>query len=240
MKLTVLLLLVISLSAKADTTDSLLSKKDNKISFEFAGGITYCNYSFKDGYDYYADAFTIPDNLKNTRGTAFELNVKIPIKKRKVFMNVGVAYAERNVKYLVDEDYYVLYEPYFKSETYRNSYLSLVLGIGYKCVETKHYLLDVNVDIRPSMFVYQKLEGEYHLNYKPKFIVAGSERNGGIPTNVFIAPVYLKINNYYKLNQHFALGINLGLFYDIVEPFYDNTTKNKINYSSNLVFRYTL
>lgn len=241
LKISVLILLsIILVKAKAENIDSLPSKTNN-ISIEFAGGVTYSNYTFKKIYDYGGDNLTIPDSLTNAIGKSFELRVQLPIKKSKFSIVLGAGFTERNLNYTVNEAYSKQYEPHLRGEYYTNNYLGLIIGLRYKIINTSHYALDANVDIMPSYQIREKDVLYFYENYKPNQTFINSNNYiGSIPTKKLITPIGLKINNSYKVNQHFSVGLSLGLFYDSISPYPDNITKNKLNYSSNIILKYTL
>ena len=121
---------------QAHATDSLQSKP-NKISIEFAAGITYCNYVFKKKYDYGQDNLTMPDSLNNVIGKSFALNVYFPIKKSNIYFVSGLGFIQRNTVLLVDEARYQISEPLAQKQNISYSFISLSLGFGYKIIEVK-------------------------------------------------------------------------------------------------------
>ena len=234
-----LFFVLLSEHVHATLSDSL-NIKSNKISIDFSGGTNYRTSTYIKQYDYFGDAITLPDSLKNAVGKEFELNIKIPIFKKRLFVNIGVGYTERNVDLFIEEAYYIRYEPYVKSHFFKNDYVSLIAGLGYKFVDSKHFLFDATIGVMPAYLVFQKMQTNYYNNYYPTSISTSFHRyEEAFPVKRILAPMYLRANSYYKFTQHFAMGIGLGIFYDVIKPFPNNVLKNKINYSSNLIVRYT-
>lgn len=234
--LTLLIALVLCVNDSIGSSYFINGASDsNKVSIQFSGGVSITNYSLKDSYDYYGDSVTDIDTLTNHMGKAFELSVDFPIKKSKFSIDGGVGYSERNLKRIMDKEYMLIYSDVVptESEVYSYRYLSFSLGCGYRLIERKHYFLGLGAGFSVAYIMDEKTITNLYQTDKP-FI---TRKDWVLPTKKKFVPVYFKVNNYYKINKNLALGISIGMFYDTALPFPDNITQNRINYSSDFLFR---
>ena len=92
--------------------------------------------------------------------------------------------------------------------------------------------------ILPSYLISHRTEIFYTKN-KPTQVFVNSNESNPMFFNKVIAPIYLNVNNRFYISKQLSLGLNIGLFYDPILPFPDNIIKNKLNYSSHLILKYT-